>query len=60
MMEKQPKPTKLIVERADPVLLKKAIEEFRGAIRRDAETKRYAPPPVIPVEWQDAFPHLPR
>jgi hypothetical protein len=60
MQEKHPRSNKAIAERANPERLHKVFEEFREAIRMDAETKRYAEPPIIPVDWPDAFPHLPR
>lgn len=60
MNEKQPKYGKMIAERADPARVAKAFEEHREAVRIDAQTGRTVPPPVIPVEWPDAFPQLPR
>lgn len=44
----------------EQIRIKKAFEEFREAIRIDAETGRNNPPPVIEVNWDDAFPHLRR
>lgn len=54
---------KAIPMRATPeeaLRIKKAFEEFREAIRIDVETGRYNPPPILEVNWNDAFPHLPR